>query len=248
MQSGITITKFTRQPANTPLLEPSVKKQDQDQDNHSDLLFAELSEEMRQDQVIQFLKKYQYFIIGGILAFVAAFGGLLAYDSYQVSVRKGLASDIAQAQTLISEGQDDAGLGLLQDLAARTDFYGYQAAMILAKRDLADGDFEAARIRLQALANSTKLGSAYKELAEVYALMAASNNSLSDADAKRLKALAASDSAYAAMAKELQVAALVQQGQIEQALASIDLLLADEASSAQLKFRLERLKEALSKG
>ncbi len=225
-----------------------MKKQNQDQDNQSDLLFAELSEEMRQDQVIQFLKKYQYFIIGGVLAFAAAFGGLLAYDSYQVSVRKGLASDIAQAQTLINEGQEDAGLSLLQELSARSDFYGYQAGMILAKRDLAMGDFDAASTRFQALAKSTSLSAAYKDLAEIYALMAASNDTLSEADRQRIEALASSDSAYAGMAKELQVAALVQQGQIEQALSAIDLLLNADDSSSQLKFRMEQLKQALGKG
>lgn len=229
-------------------LEPDVRKQDQDQDNTSELLFAELSEEMRQDQVIQFLKKYQYFIMAGILAFVTAFGGLLAYDGYQTSQRKALATDIAQAQALLNEGDAQAGLSLLQEVAQRSDFYGYQAAMILAKRSLAEGAFDQAATQFSALAQTTGLKAPYKELAEIYALLAASNTGLSDSQTASLKALADGKGAYAGMAKELQVALMVQQGQVAEALAAIDLLLADDGSSASLKFRMEQLKTALDKG
>ncbi len=225
-----------------------MRKQDQDQDNTSDLLFAELSEEMRQDQVIQFLKKYQYYIMAGILAFVAAFGGLLAYDAYQTSQRKALATDIAQAQALLNDGDEQAALGLLGELSQRKDFYGYQAGMLIAKRSLAQGAFDQAATEFSALAKNTGLTAPYKELAEVYALLAASNQGLDAEQSQRLQALASGEGAYAAMAKELQVALMVQQGQVAEALSAIDLMLEDEASSASLKFRMEQLKTALEKG
>lgn len=220
------------------------KTPEQPSEDQNEFLFAELNEEMRQDQVIQFVKKYLPFIIGGIVVFAIAAAAYLAWDSYRESQNKATSGLIADAKAALQTNPDEA-IPALEGQAEGSDFYAYDAGMILGKYYLSQGDDAKAADWFAKIAASTSMDQPYKDLATIYGLMAATSTRLTAEQSQQVTDFIASAGPYQQLAEEVQIVDMVKAGKAEEAKAKIEAVLEREDVGASLRQRLTQLQDAL---
>ena len=220
------------------------KTPEQPSEDQNDFLFAELNEEMRQDQVIQFVKRYLPFIIAGIVVFALAAAGYLAWDAYQQSQNKAKAGLIAEAQAVLDTNPDEA-IPALEQQAEGSDFYAFDAGMALGKHYLAQGDDAKAAQWFDKIASSTSLSAPYRDLARIYGLMASASTGLSAEQNQQVADFIASEGPYQQLAEEVQIVDMITSGKVDEAKTKIEAILEREDVSFGVRQRLTQLQDTL---
>lgn len=202
----------------------------------------EVDEELQQERLIEFWKKYRWLVYGGVAAILLLTAGAEFYKSYQTKVRLA-ESDIFEEATLKAhDGKTDEAISSFKELALS----GKTGYRVLALMNLADLQMSKGE-KTEALENLKKVLSASSKKDPLYLVTSLTyvGYQLEDGNpGELLKVLepALEDNYFQGLATELALQLLVKQGKKDEAMDLVREALANPAVSAGSKARLNTLK------
>ena len=197
--------------------------------SETDSFIQEVTEEVRQDQMLRYWKKYGPFVIGGVVLIIVAAAGwnwMMAQEQAAAEAR-GAAflsadpGDPAQMETLVSEIEGPGNL--IAELSA---------AAALAS----DGKTEDAVARYAAIAGREGIDPVYRDLAILQQVRIAASADPS-ASAAPLDALIEQDGPYRLLALELRGALRIASGDMAAGHADLNAVIRDPEATGNLRQR-----------
>ena len=197
--------------------------------SETDSFIQEVTEEVRQDQMLRYWKKYGAYVIGGvalIVAAAAAWNWSIAQEQAKAEQRGALllSADPADAEAqmaLVSEV--DGPANLIAELSAAAAF-------------ASNGDAEEAVARYASIADRNGVDQVYRDLATLQQIrVAASAGATTSMDP--LNRLIDGDSAFRLLALELRGAMRIAAGDLAAGHADLNAVLADPAATGTLRQR-----------
>ena len=202
--------------------------------SEQDSFIQEVTEEVRQDQMLAYWKKYGLYIIAGVVATVGAAAG---WSWMQAEAGRKAAETGAAILEAARTGPD-----ALADLAPRIDEGpAIVAAFAHAASLAADGAFGEAAAAYDALSRRTDVGPEYTDLAALQAVLVQSTDPDARPDATRLDALIVGNSPYRLLAMEVRAGLDLAAGETERAHADLSEILTEPTASAGLRQRAAAL-------
>ncbi|MEO1773423.1 MAG: tetratricopeptide repeat protein [Pseudomonadota bacterium] len=208
----------------------------------TDSFIREVTEEVRQDRMLRYWKKYGPYIIGGILVIVAASATVAWLEAQQQQAAYETGDVLIQAREAAESGGPEAVTGLIAEVdgPARTI-----ALMQAAQAFATAGRAEDAMAQYRTIAEDGTLPLRYSDLArlELARLQAAagqSNEALSQLDGMIL-----SDGPYRLLALELRAALRLTGGDLEGAQSDVLAVLTDPFATADTRARVQALQATL---
>lgn len=134
-------------------------------------LFREVDEEVRQEQIIQFVKRYGVHLIVAVVAAILLLAGYNYWQGQQDAEREALSERFEAAVSLLSGGKPVEAAGEFEALAADAGKSGYGLLAGLRRADaLAQaGDVEGAVATYDAIAESSGVDRFFRDLATLFA-------------------------------------------------------------------------------
>ncbi len=199
-------------------------------------IFHEVEEEVRQERLQKWWKKYGDFVIAGVSALVIGVAGYKLWQHYEQQQQLKAASQFQSAQMISQAGQNDLAAQAYAQIAKNAPG-GYALVAQLAQADefLASGRTNDAVALYLKLANSDKAG-----LGQVARMRAAwaQADTLSTAALKTLLApLNDGKSQWRFLAAELLAYRAMRDGRTSEALAGYKTLVADRDAPGSLRQR-----------
>lgn len=206
--------------------------------SESDSFIREVTEEVRQDRLFKWWKRYAPFVIGGIALIVATSA---AWNWYRYQERQAAQERGAAFLAVDPLSTEDA-----EKLLASTDGTAAAIAELRLAATLAQtGEGAAAAERYRAVAGRQGLKRAYTDLALLQALrIEAETRPASDVIAD-LGALTGEDGPYRLLALELRAVLKINSGDTKGAAGDIDAALSSDGLTGALAARLRGLRETL---
>jgi hypothetical protein len=200
----------------------------------SDSFIREVTEEVRQDRMYRFWKRFGPYVIGLIVLIVAASAGWAWYQNEQRAAARerggaflSAERDVEGLSALVAELEDPEPLAL--------------ARLQLAAAEAEAGNDAAAAATYRAVAEEGALDRAYTDIARLHALrLEAPGMALADAEAA-LATLAEEGAPYRALALELRAVLRLNAGEREGARADLEAILAEPGLSRGLNARTRQL-------
>lgn len=181
-------------------------------DASADLLIREVDDELRQEQLQQFWKKYGNVAMGGAVALVLAVAGWQGWNSWQTKQRQASSVAFTQATQALEQGKrDDALAGLGKVAADGTAGYQVLADMKLADVKLGQGDREGAIALFERVANGSA-DDVYRDLARLKAAYLKLDGADPAAAEKMVDKLAVESSPWRHSAREILALAATKRG------------------------------------
>jgi len=207
-------------------------------------LELEVDEELRQDRIYQFWKKYRYVICGAIFAILAGTAAAEIYHTWWAKVRLSESDTFEQGVIAAYSGNYEKAQPYFQQLAneAKTG-YRYLAQMELAGLALQKGEKDKAIVALKNVMDS----SAPTALRSVATLSYVGNqlDTLDSNEALTLLKPMLTDASFVAPATQLAFALYMKQNQPDQAKAVITQALALPNLTDEAKNKLETLQSMI---
>lgn len=204
---------------------------------NEDSFINEVAEEVRRERLYGYVRRYGWIAITAVVLLV----GGAAFNEY----RKAQAEAEAQARgdailTALSLDDADARATALASLTAEGDTGAVLS--LLAAAESSDGaDRDAALARLEALASSSDLGPAYRDLAALKFVMLSGEDMPAAERIDRLAPLTPAGAPYRPLALEQTALAHVANGNTEGALEILEALRNDGEASQGLRRRASQL-------
>ncbi|EKV32569.1 hypothetical protein C882_2648 [Caenispirillum salinarum AK4] len=193
---------------------------DRREDAAQDALFREVDEDLRHEQMASLWKKYGGVVIAAALAIVLSVAGYQGWQAWQTNVREDEAARYQAAVTLLEQGDTQAALSRLEDLAddASTG-YGAVAALRGAALAAEQGDAAAAVEAYRGIAGNSAVDPAFRDLATVLAVLHAMEGGVENPDAliAELQPLMDEEDAFRFSAMELTALLSLRQGDEDRA-------------------------------
>ena len=214
---------------------------------NSDGFIREVDEAVRQEQWLAIWNQYSTYIIGAALAVVVGTAAGVGWQNYQASQRAASAKALADATDLLTEERPAEAATAFKALAEQTGGgMAVVAGLRAAEAEKQAGNKEAKLSLLEGLAGSGDAGMIYQRLADLLA----KQESFGDADAddamiSELEQAATPDNPWRASLTELKAVAQMKVGRSEEARATLETLLADADTPANLQRRARELLDAL---
>jgi hypothetical protein len=201
--------------------------------------FREVDEDVRRDQLINFWKQYQNWIIGGALLIVAATGAWRVYDYFRVKAAEAAGARYAAAAQLVTDGKT-AEAAYVFDSVAKDGPKGYALlARLSAANALAGKDPKAAAAAFDDVAADPSVDPAYQNVARLRgAYLRVDTDDPKDFE-QRYGAYASPDSPYRDAYRELLALADIRRGDYAAASHWLELAAADPASPPALRARAD---------
>ncbi len=210
----------------------------------SDSFINEVSEEVRRDRMFSLWRKYGGFVIGGVVAIVAAAGGKTWLDheaarSAQsaggalIAAAEGPPQDAAQALTALADGTDHEGAAILARLRAAAAF-------------AEAGDMPAAAAAYDTLAADRAADPLLQDFAAFRAVSLRADTMEPSALIGALSPIANGTGAYRLLAMEMQAMAQLKIGERDAAVEAFRAILLDEQAPQGLRQRVEAVMTALN--
>lgn len=210
--------------------------------SETDSFIDEVTEEVRRDRLFAIFRKYGW--IGAALV-VLIVGGAAWNEWQKAQARAGaqafgdaviaaLSSDDAAARVAALDGVGSNAAG---DAAGQKAVLGFLAA----DEALRGGDRAGALTRLEALAEDATLGTSYRQLARLKAVILAGPSMDPAARDAALADLAEAGAPFRPLAMEQQALALMAGGRNDEALALARLILEEPDATAGLRRRVTQL-------
>ena len=206
-----------------------------------DTFLVEVAEEVRRDRMFRLWRRYGPYAIGAIVVIVA---GLAARDwMARDAEQKARAQMEAFLAVTANEGSSETA-GALESLAAESDSgYALIARFRAASEWLKAGDSARARELYRGIAVEEGIQPVYRELAELKAVMANSENMSAEELVAALRPLALESRIYGLVAREFLAGALLVAGDAAGSLELLHNLLETPELSAQMGARLRAMRE-----
>ena len=203
-------------------------------------IFHEVEEEVRQERLQKWWKKYGDFVIAGVSVVVIGVAGYKLWQHYQQQQQVKAASQFQSAQMISQAGQSDLAAQAYANIAKKAPS-GYALVAQLAQADelLSSGHTNEAVALYRKLADNDKAG-----LGQVARMRAAwaQADSLSTADLKTwLAPLTDGKSQWRFMAGELLAYRAMRDGNPAQSLAAYKALAADKDAPPSLRQRADAM-------
>jgi hypothetical protein len=213
---------------------------------NSDEFIREVDEAVRQDRWMQLWHHYGSYLVGGALAIVVGTGAGVAWRHWQESQRLDEARRYAAADQLLRADQPAEAAEAFRTLAAEADSgYGVLARLRAAEAEAAADQPAEAQASLDRLAESDEAGPLYRQLGDLLTLQRDFDALAPDSLDGRLEPLRAQGAPWRHSALELAALAQLRAGDSEGARRTLDELLADPQTPANLSRRAAELMAAL---
>jgi hypothetical protein len=212
----------------------------------SDEFIREVDEAVRQDRWLLLWKQYGTYIAGGAIAIVVGTGAGVAWRNYQASERLEDARRYAAAEELLRQDRPaeaaTAFLALAEDAGGG---YDVVARLRAAEAQIEAGEKDAAAASLDELSASEDASPVYRQLGDLLALQQEFEAMDGSALSSRLAGLTEANAPWRYSALELQALAQLRAGDTEAARRTLETLLADPLTPANLSRRAAELMAAL---
>lgn len=134
-------------------------------------LFREVDEEVRQEQIIQFVKRYGVHLIVAVVAAILLLAGYNYWQDQKNAEREALSERFGVAVSLLSDGKTVEAADSFEALAADAGASGYGLLAALSQADALaqSGDIEGAVAAYDAVAESSGTDRFFRDLATLFA-------------------------------------------------------------------------------
>jgi hypothetical protein len=187
-------------------------------DTINETFLREVDENLRRDQLADFAKKHGNWIIAGLILFLAACGGWIYWQQYQVKRSEAQVEQIAQVYTDIGAGKTASAPRQLEALA-NSGRKGVRASALFTRAALAiqQNDLKLALATYKQIAADGSLPQAYHDAATIRQTALEFDSLQPDAVIGRLEPLAKPGNPWFASAGEMTAMALIKQGKKQDA-------------------------------
>ena len=209
-------------------------------------IFDEVSEELKQDQLIQFWKKYSKYFISIALVLTISILGYFFYNQWK---QKTLENSSLQYFSGIKKLENKEFASSLEDFSkgVNENNIGYK---ILSLFGLAEANFKLGKIdemilNYENIYNNQNIDIYYRDLARLLTVMK-NNTRPFDEQINILQPILNSQSKLELLASELKILLMIKFNKIDDAKKSIDQLLSRSEISSEQKNRLDLIKKVYS--
>ena len=209
-------------------------------------IFDEVSEELKQDQLIQFWKKYSKYFISIALVLIISFLGYFFYNQWK---QKMLENSSSQYFSAIKKLENKEFESSLEDFSkgVNENNRGYK---ILSLFGLAEANFKLGKINemilnYETIYNNQDIDIYYRDLARLLTVMK-NNTRPFDEQVNILQPILNSPSKLQLLASELKILLMINFNKIDDAKKSIDQLLSRSEISSEQKNRLDLIRKVYS--
>lgn len=210
-------------------------------------IFTEIDDDLKRERVLKLWKQYGTYMIAAAVLIVAATAGYVAWQDYSRKRAEGAAAQyVAALDAAKSANTADAGRALAD--IAQSGHAGYPALARLEEADTKAnaGDAAGAIAIYRQVAVDTSVDRDLRDAATLLAALDSLNTpDPGDVD-KDLAALAAPNSPWRYLAWEIEAAAAVKAGKIEDARANYSKISDDPQAPAALRGRAAEMLAALA--
>ena len=211
-----------------------------------DEFIREVDEAVRQDRWMRLWQRYGTYFIGAAVAIVLGTGAGVAWRNWQESQRQSEALRYAAAEQLLRQDQASEAAALFRALAEEADSgYGVVARLRAAEAEAAAGESAAAVATLDNLAESDAARPVYRQLGDLLTLQREFDRAEAGTLEERVAGLTAPEAPWRYSALELEALAQLRAGDLEGARRTLDVLLADPRTPANLSRRAAELMASL---
>lgn len=187
-------------------------------DTPNEVFLREVDENLRRDQMEQFVKRYGVWLIAALLLFLLAVGGFLYWQKKQHEKASAQSEELMAIYNDIGAGRTDAAKKKLQPLEnANSDVIRSLALLTEAAIALDANDRDTALSKYQAMIADKGLPDPYRDLALLRATTLEFDKLKPDEVISRLEPLAKPGGPWFGSAGELTAMAYIKQGKNEQA-------------------------------
>jgi hypothetical protein len=213
---------------------------------NSDEFIREVDEAVRQDRWMAIWKQYGAYIIGAALAVVVGVAAGTGWRTYQENQLAANARRLADATALLADDKAAEAAAAFRALAdSAGGGVGVVARLRAAEAEKQAGDAAAKIEILQGLSSHGDAPPLYQELAALLARQESFEETDAEAMINELDRAATPDSPWRASLLELKAIAQMKAAAIDEARATLETLLDDEATPANLARRASELLSAL---
>ncbi|MDC0549182.1 tetratricopeptide repeat protein [Alphaproteobacteria bacterium] len=201
-------------------------------------IFDEVSEELKQDQLIQFWKKYSKFIISLFILLVLL---VSTYQFYMMWNEKKLTESSEQffsgLEKLDNKDFEKSAEIFLNSSLDQKDGYRVLSIFGLAHSNFENGKISEMVSNYQTIYEDKTIGNYYQDLARILSVMKDNKSNFSELQ-ERLKPILNSPSKLQLLAAEMEIVLFIRFNKLEKARNSIKLLLARADITQEQKNRL----------
>ncbi len=189
----------------------------------SDLL-DELKEDLHEEQLQQFWKKYGNWVIGGVIAILGGTACGVAWQSWSTSKQSEYATAYASAISIEADRLDES-VKILEDLSQKSTGFSFLAKFHMASKALRGGDKPQALKHLHAVTQMGHLDPVYRDLATLMSLYIDKDANV-DAALKTLDRISGENNPWRYLALELKGLFLMKKKEFALAQATFEGLVA----------------------
>jgi hypothetical protein len=205
-------------------------------------IFREVDEEVRQEQIITFLKRYGKYVAAVVVLAIAIVAGYRYLEDRRQSEHAEQGDAFEAAVTLVDEGKPAEALPKLQAIAKEgDDSYGLLARFRVAELQAQAKDTKAAMATYDAIAGDSGVNRVYRDLAAYYAASLALESGGGAALEKRLQAMSGDDNVWHLSVEELKGLNQYKMGQHDAAVKTFRALLDKAPADSGFKMRSQQM-------
>ncbi|MCW6532008.1 tetratricopeptide repeat protein [Sphingomonas sp. MMSM20] len=215
----------------------------------NEAFLREVDDALRQDQALDFWRRYGRLLIVAIVGGLAVFGGYLFWQNRQHKAAEREGEQLQVAYDDLAAGKLDASAKTLAELAqSKSD--GYRAAALFSQADIAlrKEDLKGAAKQFAAIAGDQSMAKPFRDLALIRQTMAEFDTLKPDVVVSRLRGLAAPGNPYFGSAGELVALAYLKQGRRDLAMRLYNQIAATESVPESLRQRAVQMGAVLDTG
>lgn len=204
-----------------------------------DLIFREVDEELRQEQVKQIWQRYGTYIIAVAALIVVGVAGYKGWTWYKADRAAESGARFEQALRLVGDGKTDQARALLGDIAANgSGGYPLLARFAAAAAEAEAGNRQAAVDTYDALAQDAG-DPVLRDLARVQAAALIVDTAPYETVAARLNGIDADANVWRNSARELLGLSAYRAGDMDKAATAFEAILADPVAQEETRGRAE---------
>jgi hypothetical protein len=172
--------------------------------NDGETFLKEVDDELRKERVNSFVARYGWWILGAVLALLAAVAGWIWWTGSQASAREAAGESLIEALGDLEGNRSSAAAPKIAALA-QSDSEGYRAAALFtrANTETQAGNLTAAIATLRTIADDQSLDETYRQAAQIRRTALEFDRLAPQEVIRRLEPLAAAGSAWIGAAGEM---------------------------------------------
>jgi hypothetical protein len=209
-------------------------------------ILNEIDEEIKQDKVFQWWKRYGAYVLGLIGAVIIGSAGYYGWMEYEERKVEERSQQFAQAVELRNQGDEEGAAQALARVADTSDSYAMLASFERAKSLINLGNTEDAVAVYDKVANDTKVDGLYRELATVFSVMQQLDTGDAEVLSNRLSPLTSEGKPFRFAALEMTALLAIRAGDVEKAKTLFGELEKLDDLPGQMKARASEYLTALS--